>query len=200
MVKTLERGLGPRPGDSTSDSTPSNSDCGTIHYQVIVTVEQEHYVLACLEKCCLALCNGVDKPITFRFSVRDQPESVDLEDQELFRCMVGTFYILRHVPDQILHFWFLSSLVFKFVSNPQNSILKQPSMCSAISKRLSTCDSSISRLLHHLTIPRFRPTCYGAMLTLIGHICLFYGSGSDVSPQVLEQPRFSSDCTDSCVC
>ena len=35
-----------------------------------VTVSQEHYLLACLEKFGLANCNGVDKPMTSRLTFR----------------------------------------------------------------------------------------------------------------------------------
>ncbi len=59
-----------------------------------VTVDQEHYVLACLEKFGLNRCNGFDKPITSRLTVRDQPEAVNNSDQELFRGMVGSLLYL----------------------------------------------------------------------------------------------------------
>ena len=36
-----------------------------------VTVSQEHYLLACLEKFGLANCNGVDKPMTSRLTIQD---------------------------------------------------------------------------------------------------------------------------------
>ena len=36
-----------------------------------VTVDQEHYVLACLKKFGLARCNGVDKPINSRLTIRE---------------------------------------------------------------------------------------------------------------------------------
>ena len=43
-----------------------------------VTMSQEHYLMACLEKFGLADCNGVDKPIASRLTVQDQQETSSL--------------------------------------------------------------------------------------------------------------------------
>jgi hypothetical protein len=42
-----------------------------------VTVSQEHYAMACLQRFGLANCNGVDKPITSRLTAKDQPADVN---------------------------------------------------------------------------------------------------------------------------
>lgn len=75
-----------------------------------VTVDQEHYVLACLEKFGLtvARCNGVDKPITSRLTVRDQ--------SDLFRGMLGSLlYLVSWTRPDIA---FSVSELSRFVSNP----------------------------------------------------------------------------------
>jgi hypothetical protein len=64
-----------------------------------VTVDQEHFVefaLACLETFSLARCSGVDKSITSRLTIQDQPATVNLEDpgQERFGGMVGSLLYL----------------------------------------------------------------------------------------------------------
>ena len=59
-----------------------------------VTVSQEHYSMACLERFGLANCNGNDKPITSRLTVKDQPATVNTVDQELYRGMVGSLLYL----------------------------------------------------------------------------------------------------------
>jgi hypothetical protein len=87
-----------------------------------VTVDQEHYVLACLEKFGLNRCNGVDKPITSRLTVRDQPEAVNIPDQELFRGMVGSLlYLASWTRPDIA---FSVSELSRFVSNPGKSHLE----------------------------------------------------------------------------
>ncbi len=88
---------------------------------VTVTV-QEHYVLACLGKICLNRCNGVDKPITSRLTVRDQPEAVNIPDQELFRGMACSLLYLESWPRQDIA---LSvSELSRFVSNPGKTHLE----------------------------------------------------------------------------
>jgi hypothetical protein len=61
-----------------------------------VTVSQEHYSMACqcLERFCLANCNGNDKPITSQLTVKDQPAVVNTTDQELYLGMVGSLLYL----------------------------------------------------------------------------------------------------------
>ena len=53
-----------------------------------VTVSQEHYSMACLERFGLANCNGNDKPITSRLTVKDQPAEVNTNDQ-VIGCRCG---------------------------------------------------------------------------------------------------------------
>ncbi len=84
-----------------------------------MTVDQEHYVefaFACLEKFSLARCSGVDKSITSRLTIQDQPETVNLEDQERFGGMVGSLLYLASWtrPDIAFSISELSS----FISNP----------------------------------------------------------------------------------
>ena len=55
-----------------------------------ITLSQQHYSLPCLERFGLANCNGTERPMTSRLSVKDQPETVDIKDQELYRGMVGS--------------------------------------------------------------------------------------------------------------
>ena len=55
-----------------------------------VTMSQEHYLMAYLEKFGLMDCNGVDKPIASRLTVQDQTEVPNTTAQELYRCMVGS--------------------------------------------------------------------------------------------------------------
>ncbi len=136
-----------------------------------VTVDQEHFVLACLEKFGLNRCNGVDKPITSRLStVRDQPEAVNIPDQELFRGMLVAYSILHHGLDQTLHFLFLSCLGLSRIL--ASRILKQPSAYSDIYKRLLDWDLCIGSLLRFLTILRINRTFYGATSIQIGQAVL----------------------------
>jgi hypothetical protein len=81
-----------------------------------VTVDQGHYVLACLEKFGFARCNGVDKPIKSRLTIRDQPETVNVTGQELFCGMVcSLLYLASWTRPDIA---FPVSELFRFVSNP----------------------------------------------------------------------------------
>ena len=81
-----------------------------------VTVSQEHYLLACLEKFGLANCNGVDKPMTSRLTIQDQPENVNTADQEHYRGMVGSLlYLASWTRPDIA---FAVSELSRFVSNP----------------------------------------------------------------------------------
>ncbi len=59
-----------------------------------VTVSQGHYLMACLERFGLANCNGNDKTITSRLTVKDQSAVVNTTDQELYRGMVGSLLYL----------------------------------------------------------------------------------------------------------
>ena len=81
-----------------------------------VTVSQEHYAMACLERFGLANCNGVDKPITSRLTAKDQPADVNTSDQELYRGMVGSLlYLASWTRPDIA---FSVSDLSRFVSNP----------------------------------------------------------------------------------
>jgi hypothetical protein len=81
-----------------------------------VTVSQEHYAMACLERFGLANCNGVDKPITSRLTAKDQPADVNASDQELYRGMVGSLlYLASWTRPDIA---FSVSDLSRFVSNP----------------------------------------------------------------------------------
>ena len=59
-----------------------------------VTVSQQHYVMACLEKFGLAQCNGSDTPMTDRLTAKDQPATIDPKNQERYRGMVGSLLYL----------------------------------------------------------------------------------------------------------
>ncbi len=64
----------------------------------------------------------MDKPITSRLTVRDQPETVNIPDQELFRGMVGSLlYLASWTRPDIA---FSVSELSRFVSNPGNSHLE----------------------------------------------------------------------------
>ena len=75
--------------------------------------------MACLEKFGLADCNGVDKPISARLTVQDQPEVTNSTAQELYRGMVGSLlYVASWTrPDIVLAVSDLS----RFISNPGKS-------------------------------------------------------------------------------
>ena len=81
-----------------------------------VTVSQEHYSMACLERFGLANCNGNDKPITSRLTVKDQPAAVNTVDQELYRGMVGSLLYLASWTRPDISF--AVSELSRFVSNP----------------------------------------------------------------------------------
>ena len=81
-----------------------------------VTVSQEHYSMACLERFGLANCNGNDKPITSRLTVKDQPAVVNTTDQELYRGMVGSLLYLASWTRPDISF--AVSELSRFVSNP----------------------------------------------------------------------------------
>jgi hypothetical protein len=88
-----------------------------------VTMSQEHYLMACLEKFGLAHCNGVDEPISARLTVQDQPEVPNSTAQELYRGMVGSLLYLASWtrPD----FAFSVSELSCVVSNPGKSHLEE---------------------------------------------------------------------------
>ncbi len=81
-----------------------------------VTVSQEHYSMACLDRFGRANCNGNDKPITSRLTVKDQPAAVNNVGQELYCGMVGSLLYLASwtCPDNS----FAVSELSRFVSNP----------------------------------------------------------------------------------
>ena len=81
-----------------------------------VTMSQEHYLMACLEKFGLADCNGVDKPISSRLTAQDQPEIADSTAQELYRGMVGSLLYLASWTRPDISF--AVSELSRFVSNP----------------------------------------------------------------------------------
>ena len=81
-----------------------------------VTVSQEHYVKACLEKFGLAQCNGSDTPMTERLSAKDQPATVDSKNQERYRGMVGSLLYLASWTR--IDIAMAVSELSRFVSNP----------------------------------------------------------------------------------
>ena len=102
--------------------------------KVTVTMSQEHYLMACLEKFGLTDCIGVDKPIFARLSVQNQSEVTNPSVQELYRGMVGSFlYLASWTRPNIAFAVSELSRLFPILAN---SIWKQLSVCSVISKRL----------------------------------------------------------------
>jgi hypothetical protein len=81
-----------------------------------VTVSQQHYVMACLEKFGLAQCNGADTPMVERLSVKDQPDTVDKKLQEQYRGMVGSLLYLASWTR--IDIAMAVSELSRFVSNP----------------------------------------------------------------------------------
>ena len=81
-----------------------------------ITVSQEHYVKACLEKFGLAQCNGSDTPMTERLSAKDQPATVDPKNQERYRGMVGSLLYLASWTR--IDIAMAVSELSRFVSNP----------------------------------------------------------------------------------
>ena len=81
-----------------------------------VTVSQQHYVMACLEKFGLAQCNGTDTPMTERLSTTDQPSTIDLKNQEQYRGMVGSLLYLASWTR--IDIALAVSELSRFVSNP----------------------------------------------------------------------------------
>lgn len=82
-----------------------------------ITVHQQHYIEACLQKFGLADCKGVDTPMaTTRLSVKDQPIHADPAVHALYREMVGSLlYIASWTRPDIA---FAVSELSRFVSNP----------------------------------------------------------------------------------
>ncbi len=81
-----------------------------------ISLNQQHYIEACLQKFGLASCHGVCTPITERLSVQDQPETPDLKIQSVYREMVGSLlYISSWTRPDIA---FAVSELSRFVSNP----------------------------------------------------------------------------------
>jgi hypothetical protein len=88
-----------------------------------VTMIQEHYLMACLEKFCLADCNGVhnnEKPA--RLTFQNRPEVKYSIAQELYRGVVGSllYLALWTLPDIAL----AESELYQFFSNSGKSHLE----------------------------------------------------------------------------
>ncbi len=104
------------------------------HARGSVTVSQEHYSMACLERFGLANCNGNDKPNSSRLTVKDQPTAVNTVGQELYRGMVGSllFFASWTRPDISCAVSELS----RFVSNPGKPHLEAAKRVFRYIKRL----------------------------------------------------------------
>ena len=113
--------------------------------KVTVTMSQEHYLMACLEKFGLTDCIGVDKPIFARLSVQNQSEVTNPSVQELYRGRVGSLLYLASWtrPDSA----FAVSELSRFVSNPGKPHLEA-------AKRVLRY---LKKTMHHTA--RHRPPC-----------------------------------------
>jgi hypothetical protein len=87
-----------------------------------VSISQKHYIQSCLDKFGLANANGVDTPMSDRLSTAQQPETVNNDDQSLYRAMVGSLlYIASWTRADIS---FAVSELSRFVSNPGSDHIK----------------------------------------------------------------------------
>ena len=100
-----------------------------------ISLNQQHYIEACLQKFGLTSCHGVCTPMTERLSVKDQPETVDLKIQALYREMVGSLlYISSWTRPDIA---FAVSELSRFVSNPGTKHLTAAKRVFRYLKKLS---------------------------------------------------------------